>query len=144
LADPDGTRTPRHRVPRRLPTPDAIDVLVGGPLTPADVPALWRRARSLAEICGADVIVCDVAELLDPDAVTVDALARLQLAARRSGRRIRLRNACHDLCDLLRLMGLSEALPTTGGSVLQPGGQAEQREPPRRVQEEADPSDPIA
>lgn len=42
-----------------------------------------------------------VTSIVDPDAVTVDALARLQLPARWLGRRMRLRHARGELRDLL-------------------------------------------
>jgi len=45
------------------------------------------------------------------DAVTVDALARLQLAARGYGCRVRLRNASAELLDLVAFMGLEDVLP---------------------------------
>ena len=50
--------------------------------------------------------VCDV----DPDAVTVDALARLQLAARRLSCRLLLRNASPELLELVAFMGLADVL----------------------------------
>ena len=43
---------------------------------------------------------------VDADAVTVDALARLQLAARRHGCQVRLRNASSELLELVAFMGL--------------------------------------
>ena len=46
-----------------------------------------------------------------PDAVTVDALARLQLAARRFGCPVRLRNASPELLRLVAFMGLEDVLP---------------------------------
>jgi hypothetical protein len=48
---------------------------------------------------------------VDPDAVTVDALARLQLAAHRSGCRVRLQNASPALLRLVDFMGLADVLP---------------------------------
>jgi len=44
------------------------------------------------------------------DAVTVDALARLQLEARRRGARLRLREPPLELRQLIELMGLDDAL----------------------------------
>lgn len=55
------------------------------------------------------VVLCDVAEL-KPDAVTVAALARIQLTARRLGREIRLRHASDTLLELVAFMGLAEIL----------------------------------
>jgi ABC-type transporter Mla MlaB component len=48
---------------------------------------------------------------LEADALTVDALARLQLAARRSGRCVTLRGASPELRELVAFMGLGEVLP---------------------------------
>jgi ABC-type transporter Mla MlaB component len=119
----------------------AIVVALGGPIAPADVPALWERVRDVLAGSEVDLLLCDVAALVAPDAVTVDALARLQLTARRSGCRVRLRHPCGQLQDLLGLMGLSDVL----GPALpvKPGREIEQREPPLRVQEEGDAGDPI-
>jgi len=54
-------------------------------------------------------IVLDVSAFA-PDVLTVDALARLQLSARRHGRRVRLRAASDELRELIDLLGLSETL----------------------------------
>ena len=56
---------------------------------------------------------CDV-EGIVPDAVTVDALAKLQLAARRRGCRITLENASPELRELVAFMGLTEVLVGEG------------------------------
>jgi ABC-type transporter Mla MlaB component len=58
----------------------------------------------------AGTLVVDVSGL-NVDAVTVDALARLQLAASRSGCQVLLRGACSELRELLAFMGLCERLP---------------------------------
>jgi anti-anti-sigma regulatory factor len=47
---------------------------------------------------------------LHPDVVTVDALARLQLAAKRSGGGLRLTRVSPDLRRLIELCGLTDAL----------------------------------
>jgi ABC-type transporter Mla MlaB component len=90
--------------------PQTIVFAVYGPITRADLPGLCDRVCALLEGSGADVAVCD-ARGVDPDAVTIDALARLQLAARRHGCRVRLRNASPELLDLLDFMGLTDVLP---------------------------------
>ncbi len=84
------------------------------------------------------VIVCDAAELSGQDLEFVDALARLQLAARRRGFRIRLQDPPPDLAQLLELCGLGEALG------VQAGREPEHREEARGVQEEGDAGDPPA
>jgi anti-anti-sigma regulatory factor len=110
--------------------------VVSGPLTPADAAALCERARSELERSGAEVLVCDVAALTHADAGTIEALARLQLTARRLGRRIRLRDPSPELADLLDLFGLAEVLR------VEPGRQPEEREQPRGVQERVEMGDP--
>ena len=113
-----------------------------GPIGSTDIPALCELVRTELRAHEGPV-VCDVGALTDPDAVTVDTLARLQLTARRIGRCIRLRAAGDELQALLGLMGLADVLPCEAGSV-EPSRQAEQREQARGVQEEADPADPPA
>jgi hypothetical protein len=56
------------------------------------------------------VAFCDVAGV-EPDAVTVEALARLQLGARRNGCQVRLRHASRELLELVDFMGLTNVLP---------------------------------
>ena len=92
------------RAPRR------VAFAIGGPISPADLPGLCLRVCALLESSGADVALCDVRGI-DPDAVTIDALARLQLAARRHGCQVRLRHASSELLELLAFMGLSDVLP---------------------------------
>jgi hypothetical protein len=54
----------------------------------------------------------------DPDALTLDMLARFALSARRCGYRIVLRHASAELAELIELAGLSEVLPVVA---LRPG-----------------------
>jgi ABC-type transporter Mla MlaB component len=81
---------------------------IHGPILRSDLSGLCERVRALLPTSGA--AVCDVTGV-EPDAVTVDALARLQLAARRRGCEVRLRNPSAALLDLVRLMGLTNVLP---------------------------------
>jgi anti-anti-sigma regulatory factor len=117
-------------------------LVIGAPIADADVAGLCARVRRLAAESEARIIVCDVRGLVRPDALTVHALARLQLTARRLGRRVRLLHPPPELRDLLRFVGLDEALPATGGLRVEPVGQAEEREEPRRVEERVEPGDP--
>jgi hypothetical protein len=52
-----------------------------------------------------------------PDLSVVDALARMQLAARRAGCAIRVRDACTELSELLGLCGLSGGMGGLCGEV---------------------------
>lgn len=92
------------------PAPRAVTFAIGGPIAVANLPGLCARICALLEASGARLAVCD-ATGIGVTAATVDALARLQLAARRHGCRIRLRNASPELLELLALMGLSDVLP---------------------------------
>ncbi len=55
------------------------------------------------------LLVVDAGALV-PDAVTVDVLARVQLAARRVGFDARLRDASDELLDLIAFAGLAGVL----------------------------------
>jgi ABC-type transporter Mla MlaB component len=59
------------------------------------------------------VVFCD-AQGFAADAVTVDALARLQIAARRHQCQLRLRGASNELRELVAFMGLRDVLPCCG------------------------------
>src|SRR5262245_1587758 len=86
-------------------------------------------------------IGCDLRALDRADLGAIEALALLQLAARRRGLRVVLRGAGGDLRGLLALCGLDEALPCIEGSGREPRREPEQREQALGVQEEADPGD---
>jgi hypothetical protein len=91
-------------------SPRALVLAVGGRIEPADVGGLVERARRAIMRSDAVVVTCDVGDIADPDAVTVDALARLQLVARRHGRSIRFRQVSRELKELLVLMGLGDVV----------------------------------
>jgi ABC-type transporter Mla MlaB component len=55
-------------------------------------------------------LVVDVAGFTGPDMATVDALARLQVAAQRVGLRLELRHAPPALRELVALAGLDDVL----------------------------------
>lgn len=92
------------------PGPQSVAFAIRGPISRADLPGLCDRVCGLLAENDADVVLCDV-HGVEPDAVTVDALARLQLAARRHGCRVRLCSASKALCDLVSFMGLDDVLP---------------------------------
>ena len=90
--------------------PRTIAFAIGGPIVRADLPGLCERVCALLERSAAASVLCDVSGVA-PDAVTVDALARLQLAARRHGCQVRLRHASDELLQLVAFMGLADVLP---------------------------------
>ena len=91
------------------PAPPTIAFAIRGPIAPEDLAGLCERVCALLHAAGSEV-VCDVGGV-EPDAVTVDALARLQLGARRRGCKVYLRNASRELLELVELMGLTDVIP---------------------------------
>jgi ABC-type transporter Mla MlaB component len=83
---------------------------ISGPIARDDLPGLCERVCALLRGSVADVAFCNVRGVV-PDAVTVDALARLQLAAGRCGCRVLLRDASEGLVELVEFMGLTDVLP---------------------------------
>jgi ABC-type transporter Mla MlaB component len=88
--------------------PSTIVFAIVSPIEQADLPGLLSRVCGLLG-SGATLALCDVSQA-NADAVTVDALARLQLATRRSGCQMRLMNASHELSALVAFMGLQDIL----------------------------------
>jgi ABC-type transporter Mla MlaB component len=86
-----------------------VTLAISGPLARADLPRLFARACQLLEGDGVELLRCEVSGLA-ADAVAVDALARLALAARRRGCRVALRGASAELRELVEFMGLAGVL----------------------------------
>lgn len=105
---------------------------------------MWGRLHLLVALSREPVVECDVGEVTRPDCTAVDAVARLQLHARRRGREIVLRNASAELQELLELSGLTDVVRCASGSGVEVGGQPEEREEPRRVEKKGDPADSTA
>jgi ABC-type transporter Mla MlaB component len=94
---------------------------IPGPLRREDLPALYTRACVQFSALRGDLIIIDVTGVA-ADAVSVDALARLQLAARRHGCRVILRGTGADLRDLIALMGLDQILVSPTEAEARTGG----------------------
>lgn len=90
--------------------PKTVGLAIRGPITRADLPGLCNRVCALFGNAPGAIVLCDV-HAVEPDAVTVDALCRLQLAARRHGCQVRLRHASRELLELVEFMGLTDVLP---------------------------------
>lgn len=88
---------------------ETVSFTIGAPLGRGDLPGLCGRVCRLLERAGTGTVLCDVGDLA-ADAVVVDALARLQLAAGRRGCRVVLRHARPELRELVALMGLADVL----------------------------------
>ena len=92
------------------PAPQTVAFSIRGPIARSDLPGISDRVCALLKAGAPGLVACDV-DGVEPDAVTVDALARLQLAARRYGCQVRLRGASDELRELVAFMGLSDVLP---------------------------------
>jgi anti-anti-sigma regulatory factor len=92
----------------------AVQFVVRVTITRADIPALCARLADLLRGRSADVVECDVGGIDRPDVVTVEALARLALTARRHGGRLVVTGAGPDLFGLFGLLGLTELLAPAG------------------------------
>jgi ABC-type transporter Mla MlaB component len=88
---------------------ETVYALIRGPLERGDLPGLYRRICAQLAATHGGRLVCDVAEVA-VNAVAVEALARLQLGARRHGCRVLVANAPAELDDLIELCGLEEML----------------------------------
>jgi hypothetical protein len=100
---------------------------------------------TIVELPQAMIVTVDVGALLEPDPLILDALVRLQLAARRLGASIQLENACPELVDLLALVGLADVVPALGGSSVVIGGEVDREVEQRKeilVDEELGRADP--
>jgi ABC-type transporter Mla MlaB component len=80
---------------------------IHGPLDRTDLPGLYQRACVQLRRVAGQALEVEV-EGIAADAVAVDALARLELAARRHGCRVTLRGAGRELRDLIELVGLRD------------------------------------
>lgn len=104
-------------------------LVLRGPVTRDGVAGLCDVVRGLVTSGG--VVVCDVASLGPPGLAHVELLARLELAARRGGGRISLRDPASALRALLGLVGLR----------IQVEGEVEEGEPAGGVEEAVETGD---
>ena len=90
-------------------TARAISLAITGPIRRSDLDGLSRRVCGFFSRCGGATVACDVSGV-PADAVTVDALSRLQWVAKKYGCRVVLHEAQPPLRQLVALMGLSHVL----------------------------------
>jgi ABC-type transporter Mla MlaB component len=89
--------------------PGEISFVVDGPIRRRDLAGLSARLCRLLARDDVELAVCELRGV-EADAVAVDALARLHLAARRRGSRLSVRGASADLRELVSLLGLRDVL----------------------------------
>jgi ABC-type transporter Mla MlaB component len=98
---------------------------VEGSLDAAAIPGLGERLASLIQRSGTDLVTCDVGVLDSCDLVVIDALARMELIARRLGCTVQVSRASDQLVELIAFAGLQEVLPVCrpdgGGAPGAPG-----------------------
>lgn len=111
MGEPDEARADRSAALQPDPGPGTLAVVLGGILDHDMVPMLVERMCALLDSTKAVQVVCDVTAVTAPDAVAVEALARLQLAARRRGLRLWLRDGDGYVRTLMELSGLHEVVP---------------------------------
>jgi ABC-type transporter Mla MlaB component len=92
-----------------IPPRRTVALTIGAPLERGDLPGLLERACALLCDGDVDVICCEVAGV-SADAVALEALARLALAARRHRCEARLVHASEQLTEMLTLLGLEDVL----------------------------------
>ncbi len=90
--------------------PGVIAFVIDGPIERTDIPGLCDRFRTVLPDAPPGRVVCQVGPLCSLDAVTVEALVRLKLVAKRLGRQFVLVEAADDLRDLVAFMGLRPVL----------------------------------
>ncbi len=92
-----------------VPASRTVSLSIWGPLERADLQGLFERTCMLLAGGDAELLLCDLAGIA-ADAVALDALARLVLAARRCGCHVRLLGASPELRSLAAFAGLAETL----------------------------------
>ncbi len=93
----------------------SVTVTVPSPLGRDELPGLFARTcDALARERCCQELVCEVSGVT-ADAVALEALARLALAARRAGVRVRVRGYSRELRELVVLAGLADVLDVRGG-----------------------------
>jgi ABC-type transporter Mla MlaB component len=97
-----------HARPPGAPARSASLTIVG-PLACADLRSLCAQIETLMAGGRVEVLCCELVGVR-ADAVSLDALARLALVARRRGARVRLEGATRELRELVDLAGLGDVL----------------------------------
>jgi ABC-type transporter Mla MlaB component len=94
---------------------------IRAPLEREDLPGLFAHTCELLAAQAPELLLVEVGEIA-PDAVAVDALARLALAARRRGCSVLLRGASPRLMLLVQFIGLADTLPSEDAALVRPLG----------------------
>jgi len=93
---------------------NALVLAVGGLVRPTEVRELVATALLMMRDDDSVRVVLDLALLESRGLTAVDAVVQLQLAARRQGRCVGVRNAAPEMQRLLAFVGVGDLLPPTG------------------------------
>ena len=109
MTEKTGSKFSARRRPRAVSTPRTITLRIRGPVARADLEGLLERACALLADDTVEELRCEIADVAH-DAVAVDVLARLVLAAGRRGAQVRMSGVSEDLRALVAFMGLADVL----------------------------------
>jgi anti-anti-sigma regulatory factor len=90
---------------------NTLVLAVGGSVRPTDVRELVATALQMMRDDDSARVVLDLALLQSRDLTAVDAVVQLQLALRRQGRCVGVRNAAPEMQRLLAFVGLADLTP---------------------------------
>ncbi len=91
--------------------PPFVTVQICPPVTREDAARLHEQLRLVLSDAADTAVICDVGTITDPDMVTVEVLARMQVSAKDLGFSLQIRHAGAMLLELLELTGLRDYLP---------------------------------
>ena len=117
MAAPDTPATSWVQASRSQSQPRVMVVAIGGQITRDDAQLLGDVVLALLESDPTDLIRCDLAGLTRSDAAVVDALCRMQMAARRHRCKLEIQDPSVELCELLYLTGLTNVLPVAASGI---------------------------
>ena len=121
---------------------DDADVVVDAPIRMSTVPSLCDRVRAALQASTTKRVDCDVGAVADADVVAVEAIARMQLAARRLGGSVRFQRLSDEMVELLALVGLDNVLLADFDGTGELPGETEQGKQRGGIEERVDLADP--
>lgn len=90
------------------PNPPTIVLATAADIARGDLPRLYMRAWEL--LGHSEASICCDARGAPADALTVDAIAHIALAARRRGREVKLQGASRELLELIAFVGIEDVV----------------------------------
>jgi ABC-type transporter Mla MlaB component len=103
--------------------PPTVTLTIAGPLEHADLPVLLERTCALLGGAGGGRLRCEIRDVT-ADALALEALARLALAARRRGWTVSICGASRALGALISVAGLADVLTLERPESVEYGGSA--------------------